>query len=100
MHKQTKATRISDLVRELVWERDSHCCVYCGSPYANPEAHFIPRSKGGVGNDERNILTLCRKCHDAYDRGTNRLRMRSFFETYLRSCYPDWDEKMLVYRKE
>lgn len=100
MHKQTKATRISDLVREQVWERDSHCCVYCGSPYAGPEAHFIPRSKGGVGNDERNILTLCRKCHDAYDRGPNRLRMRRFFEYYLRSCYPDWDEKQLVYRKE
>ena len=86
-------------VKDRVWERDNHCCVYCGSPYANPEAHFIPRSHGGLGIEE-NVLTLCRECHRQYDQSSKRLRMRSYFETYFRSIYPYWDEQKLIYRKE
>lgn len=99
MHKQTRATAISKAVKDRVWERDGHCCVYCGSPYANPEAHFIPRSLGGLGIEE-NLLTLCRRCHRRFDETSDRLRMRRYFEMYLRSIYPEWDEKKLKYRKE
>lgn len=99
MKKRTKALMIRKDVKDRVWERDNHCCVYCGNPYANPEAHFIPRSQGGLGIEE-NILTLCRECHHKFDQSPKRLHMRRFFESYLKSLYPDWDEERLVYRKE
>ena len=96
MNKRTKAVSIPQKVKKAVWERDNHCCVYCGSPYANPEAHYIPRSKGGLGV-ERNILTLCRSCHNRYDHTDDRREMATFFREYLKCCYADWDEKTLTY---
>lgn len=97
MHKRTKALMISKAVKESVFERDGGCCVWCGKP-GLPEAHFIPRSRGGLGI-EQNILTLCRECHEKFDHGTNRNSMRDFFETYLKSKYEDWDAQKLYYKK-
>lgn len=98
MNKRTKALTISQTVKARVWERDGQCCVYCGSPYAAPVAHFIARSHGGLGVEE-NILTLCDACHRRYDQSTAREEMRSFFREYLKSKYPEWDEGSLVYRR-
>ena len=66
-----------------------------------PEAHYIPRSKGGLGIPE-NILTLCRVCHDRYDHSdrNDREMMRGRFRAYLKHFYPDWDESKLIYHKE
>jgi len=98
--KRAKALAISDTTKRTVFARDGGLCVYCRRP-GNPEAHYIPRSKGGLGIPE-NILTLCRKCHDRYDNGRTMERegMREFFREYLQSQYPDWDEKKLIYHKE
>jgi len=69
--------------------------------YGDPVAHFIPRTKGGLGIEE-NMLTLCAKCHRKYDnsRGAQREGYEEEFREYLKSCYPDWDEKKLIYHKE
>lgn len=99
MHERTKHTHISATVKRRVLERDQGCCVYCGSPYGFPDAHFIPRSHGGLGIEE-NILTLCRVCHERYDNSPDRERMREFFIWYLRQEYPDWNEEKLIYGKE
>lgn len=99
MHKRTKALAISPEVKKRVWERDAKCCVWCGSFNAAPEAHFIPRSLSGLGIEE-NVLTLCRKCHNDFDRTPKREEMRNYFRKYLQSMYPDWDEKNLIYRKD
>ena len=98
--KRAKACAISPGVKRIVYDRDGGKCVYCGRP-GFPEAHFIPRSKGGLGIPE-NILTLCRECHDKYDHGVRLMRegMREFFEDYLKSHYPGWDEEKLIYHKE
>lgn len=98
--KRAKALAISPETREKVWIRDGGLCVCCRKP-GLPEAHFIPRSKGGLGIPE-NILTLCRPCHDRFDRGTKKERegMREFFREYLMNIYPEWDEKKLIYHKE
>lgn len=102
MKKLTKALAISSKVKEAVRQRDSidgwPCCIYCGSPYALPEAHYLPRSHLGLGIEE-NILTLCRECHEAYDRSRKREEMKAFFKDYLQSKYPDWNENDLVYKK-
>lgn len=98
MHRRTKALTIPKVVRDRVWERDGHCCVLCGSPYAAPEAHFISRAQGGLGVEE-NIVTLCRSCHGRYDNSTERTYIRPRLAGYLKEKYPGWDEKNLVYRK-
>lgn len=98
MKKRTKALTITKAVKVKVWERDGGCCVYCGTPYAFPDAHYIPRSQGGLGI-EKNILTLCRGCHRRYDQTAERKEMRLFFRGYLESIYPDWNENDLVYKK-
>lgn len=102
-NKRAKACDIPKKVKDAVWERDGHRCIICGSNIAMPNAHYIPRSKGGLGI-EKNIVTLCtnmspEKCHYKYDFGTadEKEEIRGKIRDYLLSCYPDLDESELVY---
>ena len=101
-HKKSKATDITQKVKQRVWERDNHSCIYCGNTGYGvmPNAHFIPRSKGGLGI-EQNIVTLCYDCHRNFDHGgaETRERYRVFIAEYLKRQYPNWEEINLVYRK-
>jgi 5-methylcytosine-specific restriction endonuclease McrA len=46
-------------------------CRACVRAHAVDAAHIIPRSRISIGGeDERNIIPLCRACHAAYDQGT------------------------------
>lgn len=102
--KRAKACAISQKVKRKVAERDSidgqPCCIICGSPQGLPEAHYISRSKGGLGI-EQNIVTLCRHCHRLYDQGTAEQRetIGDMIRGYLKSQYINWNEDNLVYRK-
>lgn len=98
--KRAKACALSQRVKREVFERDGGLCVYCHKP-GLPEAHYIPRSKGGLGIPE-NVLTLCRECHDRFDHGTawERALMRAYFQQYLFDHYDEWDEAKLIYHKE
>ena len=104
--KRGKATDISMSVKKKVWERDNGCCVVCGCNYnVMPNAHYIPRSKGGLGI-EQNVVTLCtelteNKCHRKYDFGTEEERklIGSIIREYLKSKYENWNEEDLVYKK-
>lgn len=108
MRKDTKARDFSTDAKIAISERDSldgwPCCVYCGRPaplerpQAFSNAHFISRAQGGLGIPE-NGLTLCPACHRKYDQTTARKDMREFFQEYLKSKYPDWDESKLYYRR-
>lgn len=97
----SKACDIPKAVKNAVWERDQHCCIFCGSPYAMPNMHYIPRSQGGLGI-EQNIVTACIVCHNNYDNGNDieqRRLQKQHMINYLKSLYPGWDEKKLIYRK-
>lgn len=105
--KRSKACDIPDKVKKIVWERDGGKCVVCGC-YVNvmPNAHFIPRSKGGLGI-EQNIVTLCteftpNQCHKKYDNGTKEEHdyIENKIRNYLKSVYPGWKEDDLYYKKE
>ena len=100
-------TRACDIPKKVaVWERDGGCCVVCGSRYnVMPNAHYVPRSRGGLGIEE-NVVTLCtnlteNQCHYKFDYGTaeERSAIGKKISKYLRSHYPGWSEDKLVYRK-
>lgn len=98
MKKRTKATSIPSKVREEVEERDNHCCIFCGTPNARGEAHFVRRSQGGLGIPQ-NLLTVCRIHHRLLDESDMSDMYKQKAREYLKSKYPDWDEKDLVYNK-
>ena len=103
--KRSKATDISDKVKKIVWERDNHCCIVCGmNGYVMPNAHYIRRSKGGLGI-EQNVVTLCtdlnpNRCHSKYDNGTKEEHdeIGSIIKSYLESKYENWNEEDLYYK--
>ena len=97
--KRSKACDITQAVKKKVWERDGERCIICGSPNAMPNAHFIPRSKGGLGI-EQNIVTLCLNCHHAYDNTADRQIYRAKIKAYLEGIYGlEWSEENLLYKK-
>ena len=98
MHKRTKAVAIPPAVREAVEKRDGYRCIFCGSGNARGEAHYVNRSQGGLGI-EQNIVTVCRNCHREMDNGKNIEFFRDIAKAYLKSKYPGWDEKKLIYNK-
>lgn len=104
--KRSKLTDIPMSVKKKVFERDNGCCVVCGNNYnVMPNAHYIQRSKGGLGIEE-NIVTLCteltpNKCHRKYDFGTKEQqeKIHDSIKKYLQSKYEDWNEDKLIYKK-
>lgn len=63
-----------------------------------PNAHFIPRSSGGLGI-EQNIVTLCSECHYRYDMTTEREQIKKLIKNYLSRKYKNWNEDELIYKK-
>lgn len=100
-HKQTKKTEIHKDVKIIVWNRDMHKCIFCGKlvPWNYANAHFIPRSAGGLGIEE-NIFTACEDCHREQDNGLNTKLYTEKAEKHLRSCYgQNWTIEKLIYKK-
>lgn len=95
--ERTKACAITPKVKRKVYERDGGCCLICGLQ-GLPEAHFVPRSAGGLGIEE-NIITLCRNCHRRFDQSEDRPKIKAILKAYLKSCYEDWDEEKLIFKK-
>ena len=101
MSKRTKAASIPPKVKDAVFERDDHKCIWCGH-YGYRSwacAHWISRAQGGLGIEE-NILTLCPDCHREYDNGTDREGMKEYFRQYLSYRYKrEIREKDVKYNK-
>ena len=104
--KRAKATDIPMSVKKKVWERDQGRCVVCGNNYnVMPNAHYIPRVRGGLGI-EQNVVTLCtelteNKCHRKFDFGTKeeKEKIGTRIREYLISKYDNWNEDDLYYHK-
>lgn len=97
--KRAKSCAISQKTKRTVYERDEGLCVICHRP-GLPEAHYIPRSKGGLGI-EQNIVTMCRDCHRRMDQGDRETmdKLHSMVRNYLSKHYEGWNEDDLVYKK-
>lgn len=96
--RRAKACDIPKSVKERVWARDGGKCIICNNHRAMPNSHVVRRSQGGLGVEE-NIVTMCMCCHSMYDQYIDRENMENFIEKYMRSHYPNWDRKNLVYKK-
>ncbi len=94
---RTKACDISQKVRQAVYERDGGRSVISGLR-GIPNAHYIPRSLGGLGI-EQNIVTLTLEEHHDFDNGDKHKEYKAKIKAYLMSKYPDWDESKLIYRR-
>ena len=100
-HRQTKEKEISKKVKEAVWNRDNRRCIFCKKVvdvfYAN--AHFIPRSAGGLGIEE-NIFTACEECHGEQDNGKHTKEYDKKAKRHLKSIYgKSWKIEKLIYKK-
>ena len=95
-----KATSISKEVKQKVWERDKHKCIYCGRevPMEFANSHYIKRSQLGLGI-EQNIVTACHICHYKYDFGANCKDMIEYTRKYLSSFYGSLNKRELTYHK-
>lgn len=100
-HRQTKHTDISKKVKEAVWNRDNHKCIFCGKFVSIDYAccHYVGRAQGGLGIPE-NTFTACEDCHREQDNGLHSKEYTEIAENYLKSIYgPDWDKSKLIYKK-
>ena len=97
--KRAKACDIRPSTKKKVWERDRQHCIICGNFQAMPNAHFIPRSKGGLGI-EQNIVTLCQQCHRDFDQTSKHDEYHAIIKDYLQGIYGgEWNEENLIYKK-
>lgn len=96
--KRSNATDIPKSVKEIVWERDNHRCIFCGSPQAMPEAHILSRSNGGMGVEE-NIITVCRRCHNLLDNSIKRKAMLAKAKHYINHIYGTVNESKVKYKR-
>jgi hypothetical protein len=62
VENEKSSRRISQTVKDKVWNRDGGKCVECGSNENLEFDHIIPHSKGGA-NTYRNIQLLCEPCN-------------------------------------
>ena len=98
--------------REAVIHRDNYTCRCCGKRHTRLEVHHIVfRSQGGT-DDEKNLITLCKECHDAIHAGTlvltkkpRRLSLKhathmSIIRSRLLKIYPDAIETFGFVTKE
>ena len=60
--RPVRSRRISQDVKDKVWNRDGGKCVQCGSNENLEFDHIIPFSKGGA-NTYRNLQLLCESCN-------------------------------------
>lgn len=49
--------------REAVLHRDNYTCQCCGKKHVRLEVHHIIFRSLGGSDDEKNLITLCEKCH-------------------------------------
>ena len=96
--KLSRACDISPKVRKEVMERDGHKCIICGSHSNLQVAHFVSRSRLGLGIPQ-NLAILCACCHFEFDNGKSHREIQKLVREHLQALYEDWNEKDLIYSK-
>jgi 5-methylcytosine-specific restriction enzyme A len=64
MPKRRPPKETWQIQREQVWNRDGRKCVRCGTPQELNECHIDHIHSGKLANNSnKNLRTLCRRCH-------------------------------------
>lgn len=56
--------------RAAILHRDGYTCQMCGKRHTRLEVHHIIFKSQGGTDDEYNLITLCKACHDSIHNGT------------------------------
>lgn len=56
--------------RSAILHRDNYTCQCCGKKNCRLEVHHIKFKRNGGTDDEENLITLCKECHDGVHTGT------------------------------
>ena len=56
--------------RSAILHRDNYTCQCCGKKNCRLEVHHIKFRRNGGTDDEENLITLCKECHDGVHTGT------------------------------
>ena len=56
--------------RSAILHRDGYTCQCCGKKNCRLEVHHIKFKSNGGTDDEENLITLCKECHDGVHAGT------------------------------
>ena len=56
--------------REAILHRDNYTCQCCGKRNCRLEVHHIKFKSNGGTDDEENLITLCKDCHEGVHAGT------------------------------
>ena len=88
--------------REAILHRDNNTCQCCGKKNCRLEVHHIKFKSNGGTDDEENLITLCKECHDGVHDGTITLNKKpkksknlkyaahmSIIRSWLLKKYPD-----------
>lgn len=88
--------------REAILHRDNYTCQCCGKKNCRLEVHHIKFKSNGGTDDEENLITLCKECHDGVHDGTITLNKKpkksknlkyaahmSIIRSWLLKKYPD-----------
>jgi len=88
--------------REAILHRDNYTCQCCGKKNCRLEVHHIKFKSDGGTDDEENLITLCKECHDGVHAGTVTLNKKpkksknlkhathmSIIRSWLLKKYPD-----------
>lgn len=62
--------------REAIRHRDNYTCQCCGKKNCRLEVHHIKFRRDGGTDDEDNLITLCKECHDGVHAGTIELNKK------------------------
>jgi 5-methylcytosine-specific restriction protein A len=64
MPKSRQPKEIWMVTRRRIWERDSRKCIRCQTPVELNICHIDHIKSGKLAtNEDRNLRTLCRRCH-------------------------------------
>ena len=88
--------------RSAILHRDNYTCQCCGKKNCRLEVHHIKFRRDGGTDDEENLITLCKECHDGVHAGTIELNKKpkksknlkhavhmSIIRSWLLKKYPD-----------
>lgn len=98
MSKRSKACDISPKVKKKYGKEITIVVLYVEVLMQCQMLIILVEHKGGLGI-EQNIVTLCMRCHNDYDNGNSRVSTGYKIQWYLKSCYDNWNEKDLIYKR-